>query len=206
MMCSANKRLVYSRNLLLSLRNYWKTLNLAQCYGSVIRPVPEDIWKKLSAYNLLARTRGQRGGNHLRDGRRMTRICYTAAREYKRPRTASSRVNYSNLLNIQIITSDQNLAVGRTIAKTQLNTSKFLSSKLQIAHLNVRSVRERNHLIQLREILHEKNYDVLAISESWLNSTITIWKLKLQDINSLDWIEQRRLEVVSVSTADHHLK
>ena len=41
----------------------------------------------------------------------------------------------------------------------QPSTSKFLKSKLQIVLLNVRSVKERNHLIQLRELMREKNYD-----------------------------------------------
>ena len=64
-------------------------------------------------------------------------------------------------------------AAAKTTAATQPSTSKLLKLKLQIAHLNVRSVKERNHLIQLRELMREKNYEVLAISESWLNSTTT---------------------------------
>ena len=160
--------LVYSRNTLLSLRNCWKASSSAESYGSVIRPIPEKTWQTLSLYNLLAPRRGQRGGNHLRVGRSITRICDRAAREFRRPKITSSGANYCNLLNIQIVTSKEN-----TTAATQLSTSKFLKLKLQIAHLNVRSVKERNHLIQLRELMREKNYDVLAISESWLNSTTT---------------------------------
>ena len=164
--------LVYSRNTLLSLRNCWKASSSAGSYGSVIRPIPEKTWQTLSLYNLLAPRRGQRGGNHLRGGRSITRI-YTAAREFRRPKIASSGANYCNLLNIQIVTSKENTTVAKTTAATQPSTSKFLKLKLQIAHLNVRSVKERNHLIQLRELMREKNYDVLAISESWLNSTTT---------------------------------
>ena len=160
--------LVYSRNTLLSLRNCWKASSSAGSYGSVIRPIPEKTWQTLSLYNLLAPRRGQRGGNHLRGGRSITRICDTAAREFRRPKITSSGANYCNLLNIQIVTSKEN-----TTAATQLSTSKFLKLKLQIAHLNVRSVKERNHLILLRELMRENNYDVLAISESWLNSTTT---------------------------------
>ena len=109
----------------------------------------------------------------MRDGRSITRICDTAAREFRRPKITSSGANYSNLLNIQIATSKENTTAAKTKATTQPSTSKFLKSKLQIAHLNVRPVKERNHLIQLRELMREKNYDVLAISESWLNSTTT---------------------------------
>ena len=95
------------------------------------------------------------------------------AREFRQPKITSSGANYSNLLNIQIATSKENTTAAKTKATTQPSTSKFLKSKLQIAHLNVRSVKERNHLIQLRELMCEKNYDVLVISESWLNSTTT---------------------------------
>ena len=109
----------------------------------------------------------------MRNGRSITRICDTAAREFRRPKITSSGANYSNLLNIQIATSKENTTAANTKATTQPSTSKFLKSQLQIAHLNVRSVKERNHLIQLRELMCKKNYDVLVISESWLNSTTT---------------------------------
>ena len=139
----------------------------------MIRPIPEKTWQTLSFYNLLVPRRGHRGGNHLRNGRSITRICDTAAREFRRPKITSSGANYSNLLNIQIATLKENTTAANTKATTQPSTSKFLKSQLQIAHLNVRSVKERNHLIQLRELMCEKNYDVLVISESWLNSTTT---------------------------------
>ena len=171
--------LVYSRNILLSLRNCWKASSSAGSYGSVIRPIPEKTWQTLSSYNLLVPRRGHRGGNHLRNGRSITRICDTAAREFRRPKINSSGTNYSNLLNIQIATSKENTTAAKTKATTQPSTSKFLKSKLQIAHLNLRSVKERNHLIQLRELMREKNYDVLAISESWLNSTTTTTEVEI---------------------------
>ena len=64
------KMLVYSRNALLSLRNCHKTLKLStQLHGSVARPVPEEVWQRLAFYNLLAPTRGQLGGSHLKDHR-----------------------------------------------------------------------------------------------------------------------------------------
>jgi hypothetical protein len=36
-------------------------------------------------------------------------------------------------------------------------------SKLRIAHLNVRSIKNRNHLIQVRELMKDRNYDILGI-------------------------------------------
>ena len=61
--------LVYPRNTLISLRNWYKTLKKpsAPLHGSVVRPVSTEVWEKLAIHNLLASIRGQRGGNHLRN-------------------------------------------------------------------------------------------------------------------------------------------
>ena len=61
----------------------------------------------------------------------------------------------------------------------QCKSSNLPKSKLKIAHLNVRSLKTRSHLLQVRELMREKDYDVLAVSESWLNSTVEIDGYKL---------------------------
>lgn len=160
--------LVYSRTFLLSLRKFWKVSSSAQSHGSVNRPIQKDTWDKLISLDLLAQRRGQRGGNHLRNARPISRV-YNMARDFKRPNISSTGPVRSNLLNIQFVTSVPDKRPSTTIEPSK--SSKFLKSKLHIAHLNIRSVKERNHLIQLRELAGEKNYDVIAISESWLNST-----------------------------------
>ena len=38
--------------------------------------------------------------------------------------------------------------------------------------MNVRSFKNRDHLIEMRQLAHENNYNVIAISESWLNSSV----------------------------------
>ena len=40
-------------------------------------------------------------------------------------------------------------------------------------HLNIRSLRNTAHLIQLRELATVQKLDVITISETWLNSTVT---------------------------------
>ena len=42
-----------------------------------------------------------------------------------------------------------------------------------MAHLNLRSLKDRDHLVQLQTLASEKGFDMLAISESWLNSTVS---------------------------------
>ncbi len=52
------------------------------------------------------------------------------------------------------------------------NANNHNHSNSKLAHLNVRSLKNRDNLIQLRELNGEHQYDILTISESWLNSTV----------------------------------
>ena len=53
------------------------------------------------------------------------------------------------------------------------------TSGLKILHLNIRSLRNSSHLIQLRELNNHEKFDIITISETWLNSTITSAEIKL---------------------------
>ena len=53
------------------------------------------------------------------------------------------------------------------------HTQAFQKSKVSVAQLNAQSVKDRNHLLQLRNLMTEKEYGILAVSESWLNSSVT---------------------------------
>ena len=94
--------LVYSRNILISLRNWHKILKLStQPHGSVERPISEEVWQRLAFYKLLAPTRGQRGGgSHLKDHRpilnRRKKYC------------TQNLPNRWNLLNIQVMQNRRN--------------------------------------------------------------------------------------------------
>ena len=93
-------------------------------------------------------------------------------------RAEQNGANHSNLLNIQIDTS--NVSDKKTTQALPEQTlgqrnqpESFQRSKIKMAHLNIRSLKNRNHLIQLQMLTREKAFDILAISESWLNSTVT---------------------------------
>ena len=45
-------------------------------------------------------------------------------------------------------------------------------NRIKLFHLNIQSIKNRNHLIQIRELVSDNKVDVLAISETWLNSSI----------------------------------
>ena len=72
----------------------------------------------------------------------------------------------SNLVNIQIVNSMEKTQTAITKEYVPKPLSDMQRSKLRIAHLNVRSIKNRNHLIQVREFMKDRNYDILALSES----------------------------------------
>ena len=47
------------------------------------------------------------------------------------------------------------------------------TSKLKIVHLNIRSLRSPSHLTELRDWAAANKTDVITISETWLNTTLT---------------------------------
>jgi hypothetical protein len=58
-------------------------------------------------------------------------------------------------------------------------TGKRKFNRLKLFHLNAQSLKNRDHLIQIRVIA--QNVDILAISESWLNSSISNAEIEIQD-------------------------
>ena len=59
-------------------------------------------------------------------------------------------------------------------------TQAFQKSKVSVAHLNAQSIKDRNHLVQVRNLMTEKEYGILAISESWLNSSVTNAEVEIE--------------------------
>ena len=170
--------LVYSRNTLISLRNWYKTFKKlsAPLHESVVRPVSTEVWEKLASHNLLASTTGQRGGDHVRNRRSIATVNLITSSDGASNSTQKGSTR-SNLLNIHIDTSGAMTATTTTTTEHQCKTSNLPKSKLKIADLNVRSLKTRSHLLQVRELMQEKA--VLAVSESWLNSEVEIDGYKL---------------------------
>lgn len=99
--------LVYSRNMLMSIRNSWKFLSSTARNKSVHLPLPSQLWESLASLNLLARRRGQWGRNHL------LYLCGQANRTvHQSTRNGHiffpkrNGVNRANLLNIQVDTCE----------------------------------------------------------------------------------------------------
>ena len=50
---------------------------------------------------------------------------------------------------------------------------KCLDSNIKIAHLNIRSIKNRNSFLLVKEALMKHKFDILTISETWLDNYIT---------------------------------
>ena len=124
-----------------------------------------ELWVKLASYNILKCIRGQQGGNHLR--KHTIRVSETSKKQ-ESVVLGDKGVNRANLLNIQA--STLNSAYSSSLGTIVDNISK---SKLKMIHVNIRSLRNSAHLIQLRELAVQQKLDVITVSETWLNSTVT---------------------------------
>ena len=163
--------LMYTRNFLFSLRNCWKSTSKNLGYGLMHRPLSRQVWLTLKHLNLLAPRRGQRGRNHLRrpDDRPINVIIRVERQQNFQEKRRGA--NQSNLLNIPVDIFAAKTTSHGTLHST-IHGNNFLKSKVTVAHLNVRSLKTREHLIQVRNLMDEKKYAILAISKSWLNSSV----------------------------------
>ena len=153
------------RNTLLSIRHFMKIPSAGQ------RPSGQ-LWDNLFYCNILKPARGQCGGKHVRN-----HLIRAINPSTSREPVALNRngVNRSNLLNINI-----QVEKPATFKSTSLNSPgaattdhNTITSKLKMIHLNIRSLWNTAHLIQLRELAISQKLDVNTISETWLNSTVT---------------------------------
>lgn len=69
----------------------------------------------------------------------------------------------------------------------------FQNSKVKIAHLNIRSLRNIVHLTEVKELVKSNNIDILTISESWLNSSVTNREIAIDDykLHRLDRLHKK---------------
>ena len=81
----------------------------------------------------------------------------------------------TNLIQVPILNqvspNPNSIPATQTTANHSSNTLRHTSkSKVQILHLNARSLKNHENLHQIRELTRVHKPGVLAISESWLNS------------------------------------
>ena len=63
--------------------------------------------------------------------------------------------------------------------------NNFQNTRLKIAHdhLNIRSLKSITHLTQLRDLARRENFDILTISETWLNTSVSSAEVRIDGYN-----------------------
>ena len=167
----------YSRNELLNLRSKY--------------PISDHLHSVIKSQNII-RSRGGRSG--LSNRNKIFRISTVLQRRnpmlYKQQRST----NLHNLRslernNVNKRKGNQNQSQG----SRNLDGSFSTCSGLTIFHLNIQSLRNSAHLIQLRELVKSEKYDIVTISETWLNTNVTSGEIKLDDykVFRLDRLHKR---------------
>ena len=67
------------------------------------------------------------------------------------------------------------------------------NNNVTVAHLNVRSLNCRDHFIQVKQTVLENKFDVLTISESWLDNSVTNLELEIPgyDLYLVDRLDKK---------------
>ena len=58
--------------------------------------------------------------------------------------------------------------------------TEFKILRLKVLHLNIRSLQNSEHLIHLKELNKRGKFDVITISESWLNTSVSSLEVNLE--------------------------
>ena len=90
-----------------------------------------------------------------------------------------NRGNYANRHNLIQIPIQTNINLNSRPSFTRSQTNVL--HKLKIAHLNIRSLRNTSHLIETKELVKSHKIDVLTMSETWLNSSVTNGEIAIDD-------------------------
>ena len=96
------------------------------------------------------------------------------------PRIYRPRTNKRNVQNLVCIRSFRTEPPPIRTGPTIFSSVSSNSSKIKIGHLNIRSLKKRDHLLQLRSLIRDNVYDIFVVSESWLNSTVSNAEVEIQ--------------------------
>ena len=126
--------------------------------------IPDETFHLLKSNGIL-RTRGVRSGQAVRNRKHNIAISHV---QWKPDNTKPGvrGVNLHNLCSVKCV-------------KENKQPSKAPAG-LEILHLNIRSLKNRAHLLELRQLASERKSDIITISETWLNTTVTSAEIQIE--------------------------
>ena len=80
------------------------------------------------------------------------------------------------------------------------NSAGKPQSDIKIAHLNARSIKNRDHYILTKNLLAENDFDIFTVSETWLDNSVTDLEVEIPgyDVYRIASIVMKRLAVAFV--------
>ena len=93
-------------------------------------------------------------------------------------RLSKSRVLYYGnttatlTFNLILLAGDAELNPGMSENGFESRTKRSVQRNIRIAHLNVRSIKNREHFILTKELVMKNDFDIFTVSESWLDNTV----------------------------------
>ena len=146
----------------------------ANCYSTKwLSPV---LLHHLKDLNIL-KYRGKAGGKTVfREDARIPTIF-----KRRQKQNISRRVNLHNLRSLKGTNVNKEYPTELGVSSEDCITERLtpgVASGLRILHLNKRSLCNISHLSQLRELNNRENFDIITVSETWLN-TIMSAEIKL---------------------------
>ena len=124
-------------------------------------------------------------------------LCLKAGLQFEGPRTSLSKASsklkcltiYSNssasfAVARILLAGDVELNPGMTVTtnpdeRRNTKASKRGEENTTIAHLNARSIMNRNHFILLKDVVRANKFDVLTVSETWLDSSVSNFEIEI---------------------------
>ena len=113
--------------------------------------------------NGILRTRGVRSGQAVRNRKHNIAISHV---QRKPDNTKPGERGVHNLCSVKRV-------------KENKQPSKAPGG-LEILHLNIRSLKNRAHLLELRQLASQRKSDIIAISETWLKTTVTSAEIQIE--------------------------
>ena len=65
----------------------------------------------------------------------------------------------------------------------EARTKRSVQRSIRIAHLNVRSIKNREHFILTKELVMKNKFDIFTVSESWLDNTVQDLEVEIPTYN-----------------------
>ena len=61
----------------------------------------------------------------------------------------------------------------KSLNPASIDIPKELKSQVKVAHLNVRSLKSREHFCLIKDTIIKNNFDIFTISETWANESVS---------------------------------